>query len=248
MQLEGRVAVVTGAAQGIGRAVAEAYAAEGAKVAVIDVKEEGAAETVERIEKAGGTARAVVCDVSRRDQVDRAAADVKATLGPIEVLVSNAGITRPAMLHKMTDQQWEEVIHTHLFGSFYWIQAVVADMMAANWGRIILTSSSTAQNGSIGQINYSAAKAGMLGMTRTAARELGRYNILVNAVAPAAATEMTVTVRTDPRFKDGVLRLPLRRHAEPEEIAPTYVYLASDASSYTTGQVLACDGGGLMTR
>ena len=248
MLLEDKVAVVTGGAQGIGRAVAEAYAVEGARVGVVDVKEEGAAETVERIEKAGGVARAVICDVSRREEVDRAAADIKDALGPIEILVSNAGITRPAMLHKMTDQQWEEVIHTHLFGSFYWIQAVVADMMAAGSGRIILTSSSTAQHGSIGQINYSAAKAGMLAMVRTAARELGRYGILVNAVAPAAATEMTLTVRTDPRFKDGVLRLPLRRHAEPEEVAPTYVFLASAMSSYTTGQVVAADGGGLFVQ
>ncbi len=164
------------------------------------------------------------------------------------MLVNNAGVTRPAMLHKMTDTEWDQVIAVHLSGSFYWLQAVVHDMIERERGRIIFSSSSTAQNGSIGQINYAAAKSGMLGMVRSAARELGRYNILVNAVAPAAATEMTLKVRTDPRFADAVKRLPLRRHAEPEEIAPTFVYLASDASSFVTGQVISVDGGGMMVR
>ncbi|GAA5078404.1 3-oxoacyl-[acyl-carrier protein] reductase [Thermocatellispora tengchongensis] len=248
MLLKDRVAVVTGAAQGIGRAVAEAYAREGARVAVVDVQAEAAEKAAAAIREGGGEALAVACDVSRRDEVDRAAAAVKEAYGPIDVLVSNAGITRPAMLHKMTEEQWDQVVKVHMYGSFYWLQAVVADMIEREWGRIILTSSSTAQNGSIGQINYAAAKSGMLGMARTAARELGRYNILVNAVAPAAATQMTEKIRTDPRFADAVKRSPLRRHAEPEEIAPTFVFLASDASSFLTGQVISVDGGGMMVR
>ncbi|MEV7011478.1 3-oxoacyl-ACP reductase FabG [Streptosporangium sp. NPDC051022] len=248
MQLKDKVAVVTGAAQGIGRAIAEAYAAEGARVAVVDVQEEAAEKVAAGIREAGGQALAVACDVSSRAEVNRTAATVKEAYGPIDVLVNNAGITRPAMLHKMTDEQWDQVIAVHLSGSFYWLQAVVHDMIERESGRIIFTSSSTAQNGSIGQVNYAAAKSGMLGMMRSAARELGRYNILVNAVAPAAATEMTLKVRTDPRFADGIKRLPLRRHAEPEEIAPTFVYLASAASGYVTGQVISVDGGGMMVR
>ncbi|GAA0402847.1 3-oxoacyl-ACP reductase [Acrocarpospora corrugata] len=248
MLLKDKVAVVTGAAQGIGRAIAETYAREGARVAVVDVQKEGADEVAAAIRDAGGEALAVTCDVSSRVAVNQAAGLVKEAYGPIDVLVNNAGITRPAMLHKMTDEEWDRVLAVHLSGSFYWLQAVVHDMIAQESGRIIFSSSSTAQNGSIGQINYAAAKSGMLGMVRSAARELGRYNILVNAVAPAAATEMTLKVRTDPRFADAVKRLPLRRHAEPEEIAPTYVYLASDASSYVTGQVISVDGGGMMVR
>lgn len=248
MQLKDKVAVVTGAAQGIGRAVAEEYARQGARVALVDVKSETLDAVTDAIRAGGGEAMSVLCDVASRAAVDRAATAVKEAYGPIEILVNNAGITRPAMLHKMTDEQWHDVLAVHLSGSFYWLQAVVADMIALERGRIIFTSSSTAQNGSIGQINYAAAKSGMLGMVRTAARELGRYNILVNAVAPAAATEMTLKIRTDPRFADGVKRIPLRRHAEPEEIAPTFVYLASEASSYVTGQVVSVDGGGMMVR
>ncbi|WP_218038023.1 SDR family NAD(P)-dependent oxidoreductase [Acrocarpospora pleiomorpha] len=246
--MKDKVAVVTGAAQGIGRAIAEAYAREGARVAVVDVWAEAAEEVAAGIRDAGREALAVPCDVSSRPEVNQAAERVKEVYGTVDVLVNNAGIIRPAMLHKMTDEEWDRVIAVHLSGSFYWLQAVVRDMIEQESGRIIFTSSSTAQNGSIGQINYAAAKSGMLGMVRSAARELGRYNILVNAVAPAAATGMTLKVRTDPRFADAVKRLPLRRHAEPEEIAPTFVYLASEASSYVTGQVISVDGGGMMVR
>lgn len=252
MRLKDRVAVVTGAAQGIGRCVALLYAREGAKVAVVDMNVSGGEETVAQIQAAGGQACFVHCDIAHRDQVDAAAAAIKAELGPIDILVNNAGITRPAMLHKMTDEQWRQVIDVHMHGPFYWLQAVVHDMIERQWGRIIFVSSSTAQNGSIGQINYSAAKSAMLGMMRTAARELGKHNILVNAIAPGAATEMTKTIMTDPKFAAAheaeLKRHPLRRTAEPEEIAPAFVYLASEESSYVTAQVLSVDGGSMMVR
>ncbi len=252
MRLINRVAVITGASQGIGRAVALRYAAEGASLAIIDVNVAGGEETAAMINANGGKAIFVRCNISDKADVISAAEAVKKELGPIDILVNNAGITRPAMLHKMTDTEWHQVINVHMHGSFYWLQAVVHDMIERKWGRIIFVSSSTAQNGSIGQINYSAAKSAMLGMMRTAARELGKHNILVNAIAPAAATEMTKTIMNDPKFeaaREAALKQhPLRRSAEPEEIAPAFLYLASEEASYVTGQVLSVDGGSMLVR
>lgn len=247
-RLDGKVAVVTGAAQGIGRAVAECYTDAGAKVAVVDLQEDRAKEVVATIEANGGVGMAVACDVGDRDSVQQAADAVAHTLGPIEILVNNAGITRPAMIRKMSEPDWRDVQRTHVDGSFYWLQAVVEPMVELGRGRIIFSSSSTAQNGSIGQVNYAAAKSALLGMMRSAARELGRYGILANAVAPSAATDMTHTVRTDPRFAEGIKRTPLGRWADPDEIAPVYLFLASEASSYMTGQVLSADGGAMFVR
>jgi 3-oxoacyl-[acyl-carrier protein] reductase len=249
-KLEGRVAVVTGAGQGIGRSIAERYGQEGAKVAVVDIVEENAQETADLITKNGGEALVVLCDVSKRAAVEEAARQVVDHFGGmIDILVSNAGVTRPAMLWKMTDEQWQTVMDTHVGGSFYWLQAVVPAMREAKRGHIIFTTSGAGLIGSVGQINYSVAKAALLGMTRSAARELAPFNIIVNAVAPAAATPMTETIRTDERFKEHYLEgIPMHRWAEPEEIAGTYVFLASDDASYLTGQVLSVDGGRTMVR
>ncbi|SPM34937.1 NAD(P)-dependent dehydrogenase, short-chain alcohol dehydrogenase family [Mycobacterium rhizamassiliense] len=248
-RLAGRVAVVTGAGQGLGRAIAIRYATEGARVAVVDINADTAQAVAEEITAAGGTAAAITCDVSQRAAVNDAAARAAADLGPINVLVSNAGLTRPAMLWKMTDEQWSTVLDIHLNGAFYWLQAVVPGMQEAKKGSIIFTTSSAGLNGTIGQINYSSAKAALLGMTRSAARELASYNIVVNAVAPAAATPMTEGLRNNDKLNDNYLqRIPLKRWAEPEEIAGTYVFLASDDATYMTGQVLAIDGGLVMVR
>lgn len=245
-RLEGRVAVVTGAAQGIGKAVAAAYAQEGAKVALVDMRSD--------IEDVAGSidpesCRGYICDVTSRANVAAVSAEISEQLGPIGVLVNNAGVTRPAMMWKMTDEEWDLVLDTHLKGSWYWMQAVIPGMREMGWGRFINTISSAGINGTIGQANYAAAKAGLLALSRSAARELADFGILSNAVAPAAATPMTETIRTDERFKDKYLdKMILHRWAEPEEIAPTYVFLASEESSYMTGQVMSVDGGGTLVR
>ncbi|GLV26916.1 hypothetical protein TomTYG45_33410 [Sphingobium sp. TomTYG45] len=183
--LQGKTAVVTGGAQGIGRAICELYAAQGAKVAVVDMQDGEAAAA--GIREGGGEAIYVQCDVTARASVNAAAATIREKLGQIDILVNNAGNTSPAMIEKMTDDNWDKVIAVHMTGGFYWLQAAIPDMIENKWGRVIFSSSFTAQLGSIGQLSYSAAKSGILGMVRSASRELGKHNILVNAVSPRCA-------------------------------------------------------------
>ncbi len=240
-KLQDRVAIVTGGGQGIGEAIARAFVAQGAKVAVVDVQLANAEKVAASL---GDSAMACACDVGDRAQVDASVAAVTERWGRVDILVNNAGITRPAMLHKMTLEQWHLVLRVHLDGSFHFLQAVSTGMIARKYGRVINVTSTAGLLGTIGQANYSAAKAAIVGLTMSGAKELGRHGITVNAVAPAAATPMTETIRTDERFKEKYLeRIPLGRWAEPAEIAPVFVFLASDDASYVTGQVLAADGG-----
>ena len=244
MQLAGRTAIVTGGAQGIGAAVARAFAGEGARVCVADLAHDRAEALASALRAGGAEAIGIGCDVSRREQVDAMVAATRDRFDRVDILVNNAGIVRPAMLHKMTEIQWDEVIAVHLKGSFNCLQAVTPGMMERRYGRIINVTSTAGVLGTIGQINYSAAKAGIVGFTMSAAKELAKFGITVNAIAPGAATPMTETIRTDERFKDKYLeRIPIGRWAEPAEIAPVFVFFASAAASYVTGQILAADGG-----
>ena len=244
-KLDGRVAVITGAAQGIGHAVAKAYLAEGAKVSMVDRNEE-----IQKIAaELGPNAQGYVADVSNRGDMRQVLAETKADWGNVTILVANAGVSRPAMLWKMTDEQWDTVINVHLKGSWISTQEVLAQMREEGWGRLIYVTSSAGINGTIGQCNYAAAKGGILALMRSAAKELAEEGILANAIAPMAATPMTETIRTDERFKDTYRdRIPLKRWAEPDEISPTFVYLASEDSSYMTGQTLSVDGGSCVVR
>ncbi|MCW2278168.1 beta-ketoacyl-ACP reductase [Heliophilum fasciatum] len=247
MKLVGKVALVTGARGGIGRALSLALAEVGADVALADLVITPEDEIVREVEALGHRALAVAADVSKRDSVQAMVSTIEAELGPIDILINNAGIIRPAMLHKMTEEQWDQVIDVHLKGTFLCLQAVAPSMMERQTGRIINVTSAAGLVGTIGQINYSAAKGGIDAMTKSAARELARYGVTVNAICPFAETPMTSKIATDPKLKPKYLeRVPMGRFGQPEEIAPAALFLASPEASYITGQTLCIDGGLVM--
>lgn len=238
--LEGRVALVTGGGAGIGEAVARRLAAEGMRVAVVDRDEAAAVAVAGSLDGAIGLG----ADVSDAAGV-AAAVEVAAGLtGTLHVVVNNAGNSRPGMLAKMDEETWSSVIDVHLTGTFRVMRAALAHLPDDGTGRIINSTSAAGLVGTIGQANYAAAKAGIIGLTKSGAKELARRAITVNAVAPLAATAMTETVRTNEKFRAKTLeRIPLGRFAEPREVAGTFAFLASDDAAYITGQVLAVDGG-----
>ena len=246
MKLKDKIALVTGSSRGVGRSVALAYGKEGAKVIVNYTSNEKAAQdVVSAIEAMGSEAIAVKADVSRKAEVDNLFAACVEKFGRMDVLVNNAGFTRPAMLLKMTEEQWDQVVDIHLKGAFLCSQAAANLMMGQNSGKIINVMSVAGLVGTVGQINYSAAKGGILSMTKSTARELARYNICANVISLGiVATDMTEKIRSDEKLAEIYMnRILLKRFAEAEDIAPAFVFLASDDANYITGQLLCVDGG-----
>jgi 3-oxoacyl-[acyl-carrier protein] reductase len=246
--LNGRVAVVTGAAQGIGQAILERFAREGAAVVGLDRNEDALADAVEKVTSAGGRALAFPCDVTSRDQVEAAMAQAEGEFGSLDILVNNAGVTRDALLHKMTDEEFDTVIGIHLKGSFLCTQVAQRYMVQRRYGKIVMLSSRAAL-GNRGQTNYSAAKAGLQGMTRTLAMELGPFGINVNAIAPGhIETAMTraVAERVGLSYEDlkekTIAQNAIKRVGRPEDIANLAAFLVADESSFITGQTVYVAG------
>lgn len=246
-KLEGKVAVVTGASRGIGRAIALKLADEGAKVVVnYSGSQAKAEEVVAAIQANGGEAIAVQASVSQTEEVTALMDTAVKTFGSLDILVNNAGITRDNLLMRMKEDEWDDVLDTNLKGVFLCTKAVTRQMMKQRAGRIINISSIVGVAGNAGQANYVAAKAGVIGLTKTTAKELASRNILVNAIAPGfIETEMTDQLPED--IKQGMLtQIPLAKLGQPEDIAKAVVFLASEDANYMTGQTLHIDGGMVM--
>ncbi len=250
-EASGRVAIVTGGARGIGAGTAKRLAADGLAVAVLDLKEGDSQGTVDAITSAGGKGLAVGADVSDADQVKAAVDKVAAELGPPVVLINNAGVIRDNMLFKMTDDDWDTVIGIHLRGSFLMSRACQKHMVDSKWGRIVNLSSSSAL-GNRGQANYSAAKAGLQGLTKTLAIELGQFGVTANAVAPGfIATDMTAATAArlgigfEEFQKAAATQIPVRRVGTPDDVAHVISFLVSEGAGFVSGQVIYVAGGPL---
>lgn len=242
MILQNKVAVVTGGSRGIGKAIAEKFAAEGASVAILYSSNSASADAVvEEIRNAGGTAKSYQCHVENSDEVGKTIDDVVNDLGKIDILINNAGITRDKLLMMMKEEDFDDVISVNLKGAYNTMRKVCPMLARQRWGRIINLSSIAGINGNAGQVNYSASKAGLIGMTKSAAREFAGRGITVNAIAPGfVETDMTEKFASD---ENVMKRIPVGRMGRPDEIASLALFLASDAAAYITGEVIRIDGG-----
>jgi 3-oxoacyl-[acyl-carrier protein] reductase len=242
--MKGKIALITGGTRGIGRAVAVKLASQGADVALFFAgNREAAEETLSEVRALGVRAMALQCDVSDGAAVQQAVQEARNALGPFDILVNNAGITRDGLSMRMKDEDFRRVLDVNLTGAFLVAKAVIPDFLKKRAGRIINISSVSGLMGNAGQVNYSAAKAGMIGLTKTLARELAPRGITVNVVAPGfIKTEMTAAMKED-ALNQALKAVPLGRIGEAEEIAEAVLFLAGDASAYITGQVLQVDGG-----
>lgn len=242
MKLNDKIAIITGGAAGIGFATAKLFLKEGATVAICDINAERINKAVTEL-SAIGTARGYVVDISNKEQIQEMVAAVLHEFNRIDILVNNAGITKDAQFYKMADEQFEQVINVNLKGTYLFSKAVIPMMMEQKYGKIVHLSSVSAFNGNFGQSNYAASKAAIMGMTRVMGKELGKYGINVNAIAPGSImTDMYSAVPEEAKQKK-LAAIPLRRYGAPEEAASLIAFLASDESSYITAQTIVIDGG-----
>lgn len=243
MRLKDKVAIITGGAKGIGKETALVFAREGARVVIADLDERSGEQTLTEIQNSGGKAIFFKVDITKRQNVEEMVQKTLQEFHRLDILINNAGITADALLTRMTDEQWEKVINVNLKGVYLCAQVVAPVMIEQGSGVIINASSVVGVYGNIGQTNYSATKAGVIGMTKTWAKELGRKGIRVNAVAPGfIMTEMTAKVPENV-LKLMVEKTPLGRLGKPADVAATYLFLASDEAAYINGQVIGVDGG-----
>ncbi|MDR2018597.1 MAG: 3-oxoacyl-ACP reductase FabG [Syntrophobacterales bacterium] len=250
MKLEGKNAVVTGGGRGVGRAISLAFAKEGANVVVNYAGNQTAAdEVVKMIQGMGRKAVAVKGDVGQEEDAKRVVDACVENFGSIHILVNNAGISKPKMLHKLDVPTWDEVVNVQMRGPWLTTKAASKYFMEQNYGRIINVTSVAGVVGTIGQINYAAAKGGVISLTKSAARELAKFKVTANVISLGiVTTEMTHTISTDEKLKEiYTRRILLGRYAEPEDVSPAFVFFASDDSQYITGQLLCVDGGYGMT-